>query len=317
MIDFRYHIVSIVSIFLALAVGIVLGAGPLQNQLGNTLTKQVSDLRNQKSDLNSQLRAANQNINQLNAFDKAMTPELVISRLVGHSVTLVRLPGSSDSIAQGIDGVLAQAGAQVNGTVKVTSAWTDPTKKDFRDNLAKSLAPLARTQEPVGATQDQDLASVLARGLVVSDDAAADKTDTGATTALQGLKTAGLIDYSGGGPKTSTLAVVLAGPPTPGESSKQQQDEANSYAVLTRALDAQSQGAVAASDPSAAQLGGTLQALRSDKQASAAVSTVDTLDQQMGLITLVLAMREQLSGAAGQYGVGLGATKIAPTYPVP
>ncbi len=38
MIDFRYHIVSIVSIFLALAVGIVLGAGPLQNQLGITLT---------------------------------------------------------------------------------------------------------------------------------------------------------------------------------------------------------------------------------------------------------------------------------------
>jgi hypothetical protein len=317
VIDFRYHIVSIVSIFLALAVGIVLGAGPLQNQLGNTLTKQVSDLRSQKSDLNSQLRAANQNITQLNTFDKAMTPELVVGRLTGHSVTVVRLPGSSDSIAQGIDSVLAQAGAQVNGTVKVTSAWTDPAKKDFRDNLAKSLAPLAATQEPVGATQDQDLASVLARGLVVSDDSAADKTDTGATTALQGLKTAGLIDYSGNGPKTSTLAVVLAGPPTPNEESKQQQTEANSYAVLTRALDAQSQGSVAAADQTATQTGGTLQAIRSDKQASAAVSTVDTVDQQMGLITLVLAMREQLAGAAGQYGVGVGATKIAPSLAVP
>ena len=30
VIDFRYHLVSVVSIFLALAVGIVLGAGPLQ-----------------------------------------------------------------------------------------------------------------------------------------------------------------------------------------------------------------------------------------------------------------------------------------------
>ena len=53
MIDFRYHIVSIVSIFLALAVGIVLGAGPLQNQLGTTLTKQVSNLR-KESELNNQ-----------------------------------------------------------------------------------------------------------------------------------------------------------------------------------------------------------------------------------------------------------------------
>jgi hypothetical protein len=36
VIDFRYHIVSIVSIFLALAVGIVLGAGPLQGRLGSS-----------------------------------------------------------------------------------------------------------------------------------------------------------------------------------------------------------------------------------------------------------------------------------------
>ena len=61
------------------------------------------------------------------------------------------------------------------------------------------------------------------------------------------------------------------------------------------------------------QLGGTLQALRSDKQASEAVSTVDDVDQPMGLVTLVLALREQLTGAAGQYGVGPGALKIAPT----
>ena len=38
MIDFRYHLVSIASIFMALAVGIVLGAGPLKEDIGNTLT---------------------------------------------------------------------------------------------------------------------------------------------------------------------------------------------------------------------------------------------------------------------------------------
>ena len=42
MIDFRYHLVSIVSIFLALAVGIVLGAGPLQGQIGDTLTAEIT-----------------------------------------------------------------------------------------------------------------------------------------------------------------------------------------------------------------------------------------------------------------------------------
>ena len=44
MIDFRYHLVSIVSIFLALAVGIVLGAGPAQG--GH---RQHADLRGRPS----------------------------------------------------------------------------------------------------------------------------------------------------------------------------------------------------------------------------------------------------------------------------
>ena len=44
MIDFRYHLVSIASVFLALAVGIVLGAGPLKGTLGDTLASEVAQL---------------------------------------------------------------------------------------------------------------------------------------------------------------------------------------------------------------------------------------------------------------------------------
>ena len=39
MIDFRYHLVSLVSVFLALAVGIVLGAGPLKDPISDGLTR--------------------------------------------------------------------------------------------------------------------------------------------------------------------------------------------------------------------------------------------------------------------------------------
>jgi Copper transport outer membrane protein, MctB len=317
MIDFRYHIVSIVSIFLALAVGIVLGAGPLQGRLGDTLSKEVAGLRNDKSKLNTELRTVTANVSDLNNFAKAVGPELITGRLAARSITIVRLPGSSDGIVNSISDAIDQAGAKVNGTVKVTKAWTDPDKKALRDGLATSLAPLARSDIPVGASQDQGLASVLARGLVVTDSSAADKADAGATTALKGLKTGGLIDYSGDGPLPATMAIVVAGPPTPGESDQLQRDEAGAYAVVTRALDAQSAGGIAASDPSAATSGGTLEALRSDKQASAAVSTVDDADQPMGVITVVLALREQLAGSAGQYGVGVGATKIIPAFTSP
>jgi hypothetical protein len=312
MIDFRYHVVSIVSIFLALAVGIVLGAGPLQGRIGDTLSKEVASLRKDKANLNTQLRAATTDLSDVNKFVEATTPSLVANRLSSHSVTLVRLPGSSDGMAKDIIDELTKAGATVHGSVKVTKNWTDPAKKQFRDDLAKSLAPLARSQPPAGASQDQGLASVLARGLVVADVSAAGKPDSGATTALQSLRTAGLIDYSGGEPQPSTLAVVVAGPPTPNENTNLERAEATSYAVLTRALDAQSSGAVAVSGPTGAEPGGTLEALRSDKQASQDVSTVDDADQPMGLVTLLLAFREQLNSTAGQYGVGPGASKIMP-----
>jgi hypothetical protein len=312
MIDFRYHVVSIVSIFLALAVGIVLGAGPLQGRIGDTLSKEVSSLRNTKAQLNNQLREASSNVADLNKFVQATTPALVTNRLSAHSVTIVRLPGSSDGMASNITKELTEAGATVHGTVKITKTWTDPAKKQFRDDLAKSLVPLARSEPPTGAAQDQGLAAVLARGLVVADVSVAGKPDSGAATALQSLKTAGLIDYGGSEPLPSTLAVVVAGPPTPSESTDLEKAEATSYAVLTRALDAQSSGAVAVSDPSAAKPGGTLDALRSDKQASEAVSTVDDADQPMGLVTIVLAFREQLNSHAGQYGIGSGASQIMP-----
>ena len=49
MIDFRYHLVSLISVFLALAVGVVLGAGPLQNSLGTALNDQVTALRENRN----------------------------------------------------------------------------------------------------------------------------------------------------------------------------------------------------------------------------------------------------------------------------
>ena len=45
MISFRYHIVSIVSLFLALAVGVALGGGPLKGEVDNTLVEQVEAVR--------------------------------------------------------------------------------------------------------------------------------------------------------------------------------------------------------------------------------------------------------------------------------
>ena len=55
MIDFRYHLVSLISVFLALAVGIVLGAGIVQGPIGSSLQSQVDALRTDRDTLRTEL----------------------------------------------------------------------------------------------------------------------------------------------------------------------------------------------------------------------------------------------------------------------
>ena len=81
VIDFRYHLVSIVSIFLALAVGIVLGAGPLKEDIGNTLTSEVTKLREDRTQLRAELDEADKAAQARDTFTEESNKSLLAGRL--------------------------------------------------------------------------------------------------------------------------------------------------------------------------------------------------------------------------------------------
>lgn len=68
MIDFRYHLVSLISVFLALAVGVVLGAGPLQSSLGNALNDQVASLREDRNATQGKLEQTETAVNDRDEY---------------------------------------------------------------------------------------------------------------------------------------------------------------------------------------------------------------------------------------------------------
>ena len=72
MIDFRYHIVSIVAIFLALAVGLVLGTTQLDPILTKNLKDSVHQLTADKQSLRDQLSPADQSLSHDSAFIAAV-----------------------------------------------------------------------------------------------------------------------------------------------------------------------------------------------------------------------------------------------------
>lgn len=326
MIDFRYHIVSIVSIFLALAVGILLGAGPLQEDLGKTLSSQVSTLRQEKTDLRTQLGRAQQRLDADKEFATDVTPALVTSRLGGRSIVIVTLPGADPDTVNALAQVLTTSGASVSGVVAVRQAWTDPAKSSFRDQLATSLAPATATASGApsvpttapttavpGGSLDARMGALLAQSLVVSKLALAGRTTTAAVQMLAALKAANLVGFDADGPKFATLAVVVAPAPDATRTVDLRASDLSGWTAITRALDAASSGATVVGPPESAAGGGLVAAIRADPGTAKLVSTVDDADTAVGRIATVFALREQMTGSAGQYGVAAGASAVLPS----
>lgn len=316
MIDFRYHLVSIVSIFLALAVGIVLGAGPLQQQLGQTLTNQVSQLRRDKADLRSQLDTRQQKLDAADQFAGAISGELVRSRLGGRSVVVVTLPGADSSVADELTKTLQASGAKVNGRVKLTAAWADPDpdKVTSRNQLSADLGPRVGSTAEAGATVDDRMGALLARALVVGNVTEADRTTSQSDQALAGLREAGLLEASGTLP-LSTLVLAVAPAPDTKAADEQRDAALATWRTTLAALDTASSGSVVAGPTESTEPIGVLGAVRADRDTVSKVSSVDDVQLAMGRIAVVFALRQQMAGQSGSYGTGVGATDVLPPLP--
>jgi outer membrane murein-binding lipoprotein Lpp len=307
VIDFRYHLVSIVSIFLALAVGIVLGAGPLKEDLGNTLTSEVKNLRADKASLRSQLDAAEKASSARDEFTTASNRSLLAGRLTDTTVSVVVLPGAESSVVKATTGALTLAGAKIGSTVTVQDAWVDPDKAAFRSTLGQQLA--GQVGVPVDQGGADVINTVLARSVLTKVGA----TGQGAQAALAGLRTGELIRYSDGVVPAS-VAVVVAGPVT-GSDAGRREDQATALSALAGALDEAGGGAVLVSgsaDPKATGSASVVTTARADEDLAKVLSTVDDAELPMGQASIVFGLLEQEAGKAGQYGLAGDATAAFP-----
>ncbi len=313
MIDFRYHLVSIVSIFLALAVGIVLGAGPLKEDIGNRLTQQTEALRAEKSQLRTELDAQKRGTAARDTFAAAVAPAVLNGKLTAKIVALVVAPGADADLVKNTTASLVTAGAKVGSTITLTDAWADPAKRTFRNTLANQLAALVKA--PLAANSpDQLAATVLARAILGGPDQSTERVDPSASAALAGLSAGDLIKVSPDQIAPSSGVVFLGGP-VKGSTQPDTDARLATYVQLVRSLDAAGSGVVVAtaSNTTDATLSANLvAAVRKDSEAAKVASTVDNADLPMGQTTLVLSLAEQYSGGLGQYGLAADAKAVAP-----
>ena len=213
VIDFRYYLVSIVSIFLALAVGIVLGAGPLQGDIGARLTEQIKTLRAEKTQLRTDLDAARRDAAARDTFSSAVAPAAMKDRLTGKTVALVVAPGVDSDLVKNVTTSLIAAGAKVGSTVTLSDVWADPSKITLRNTVASPFATSATATAPAAAgSPDQLAVTVLTHAILAGTDHSTERITASASAALNGLAAGDLISVTPDQIVPSSSVVFLGGP---------------------------------------------------------------------------------------------------------
>jgi hypothetical protein len=308
VISLRYHVISIAACFLALAIGVVLGSVALNGSLLSGLSSQKDDLGKQVSDLQAERNALDARLADADSFAGSVGPKVLSGQLDKRSVVLVTTEDARPVDRDALKQLIGQAGASVTGEVQLTKAFADPARADQLRQLVTRLQP-AGIQFPTAGDPGTLAGALLGSVLLLNKDTAKPQSSVDElAAAMGGLIDGGFVKQSQA-VKPAQLAVVLTGAQASGDGAG---DKAATIARFATQLDRSGAGTVLAGDPGSADGTGAIGVVRADTAATSILSTVDNVDTAAGRITTVLALHEQLDGAAGRYGIAGNAQGPAP-----
>jgi hypothetical protein len=321
VIDFRYHLVSIVAVFLALAIGIVLGSTELQGNTIDVLRSSSNSLKNQLDQTQAERNSAQAELGNYQTFLTTAEPRLLANELPGDRIVLITEPGASSTVISGVKQAAVEAGATVTGQVAIQpkfndlSGTTQSTLSQINSDLAgnTSLATPANEQ-----TLDQQQAAQLIGTAILATTTAGETTGLStadATTLLGAYAQAGYITITPAVTDRATLAVIV----TPDTAPADGQNDPGTQVLLAIAQEfaGESAATVVVGSTAGSAAGSPIAALRASSVASL-VSTVDNADSIIGQVSTIWALAKQLGGQKpNSYGIS-GASAVSPVpLPVP
>ena len=319
MIDFRYHLVSIVAVFLALAIGIVLGSTELQGPTYNFLNRTTAKLQTELDQATSQRDTAQQQASEGELYAQAIEPAVLHNLLTGQRLLIVTEPGAQSSVVSGINSAAIEAGATVTGQINLAPKFFD-TSATTQDSLNQTTLDVAQTASITldpSATYQQQAAQVIASEILTTSPASPNgqpASDPGANagTMLQAYAASQFLSTTGQPATPATLAIVVTPQNAPSDGSADPLDQV--LIPLVQELAAKSSATVVAGSSSGSGAGSPIAVLRSNNVASQ-VSTVDDADLVSGQTVAIQALAMLLGGGkAGSYGFAAnGATAVAPS----
>ena len=311
MIDFRYHLVSLIAVFLAVALGIVIGTTALNEPILADIKNQVSALETDKRSLEDRTQSLQAQLDTSDAFDEAVAPALVDGALAGKSVLLVVTnEGVAPETIDQLTSLIGDAGGTVSGTLTLKPEYSDPSSAAGLQSYVTGSGLPAGVELPPVDDAGQLVGSLLAQVLMIPPDGT---TPSGAdvSSVMAGLSALDVLTPEGDAIAPADYVVVLTAGAFSGEDAAERN---GTVAELVSALDAAGSGAVVAGDAESTAENGLVGVIRADPTLSAAVSTVDNAAAAAGRISTVLALGREAEGTSGKYGTG---EDTQPVPPVP
>jgi Copper transport outer membrane protein, MctB len=317
MIDFRYHLVSIVAIFLALSLGLLLGSTELKpyvqrglNGLSKAEQHEIDTLLGQKAQLQGQISSENQ-------FALANAPAMLHDVLADQRVVLVLAPGAASSATSGVTQALRTAGATITGSLQLDPAFfdTSPAASQKLTQVTEQYAQSAAVTLSASATAQAQASELLAQVIMtqgMAGEPVPGERDPVSVETVQGFAGGGFLTKSGQPWDRATLAVVII-PATPA-SIEDTNPQSQALVTLAQRLSLAGLGTVVAGSITGSGQGSAIDVMRAGGRAGH-LTSVDDADYPMGQIVVAQSLAERLHGRSGSYGVTSTASASGPNPP--
>jgi hypothetical protein len=300
-------VVSLTAVFLALAIGLVVGTAALNNPLSDALKNRVDALSKQNQGYRDQITQLETEAGKQEQFTQQAAPIMLSGTLTGRTVLVVSMQQAGPTLPKVLD-MLRLAGARVTGQVEIQDKFIDPNSKASLLDVATEALPPGVTGVPPNSNGVETSTFLLAAVLVTHRPPLALSTDN-AKSVITAYKEGNFIVPTGDLTEPADAVVFIAGPPY-----NDTEADAKNANVLTMVDQFSRVGRpIVVAAPGAAGPGNVISQVRGDAGLSKVVSTVDNVSTPDGQVAVPLALAEFLNTTKpGHYGVAAGASAMLP-----
>lgn len=321
MINFRFHLVSLIAVFLALGLGILVGSTVVDQVIVDRLDREISSVSHESNQIKSENSRLEGQLSQINDFLKKSSAFAAEQRLISAPIAIIAEKGIDTGAVNAVLAQVKAAGADVPGVLWLDDKWKLDSPKDLA-----ALQAAAHVKGNAAASRIAALRALAARLAEPQPTATKARRDV-----VEPLRSAGFLDFTDGKkaaltafPEHPSRVLFLTGTDSDLSGTDTMVDLVNPFladkvpTVVGEVYDAKPaapKGGTKGSAKTVPKRGAALEPIRGNPLLAKQVSTFDDAELLQGPVTAVISLEQVADGIIGQYGYGEGASIALPPIP--